>query len=165
MTDNEKTPKHIKLNDRIIYLNEDFNFLLIEIKEDKDSIYNYFELDDNIICQETKKYLKQSIYILQNSEYKSYVSYGIISDDEVGKDYNFVHIARLKENSFFSPILNLLNNKLIGINIKQNMKSNSNIGLFFNYPLKEFLDKIYYKKMSLKKNLYPNIIWKSLIIK
>ena len=119
LTENEKSTKHIKLNNRIIYINEDFNFLLIEIKEDTDGIHNFFELDDNIIYQETKKCLKQSIYILQNSEYKSYVFYGIIADYEDCNDHNFVHIDNLKENSFYSPILNLLNNKLIGINIKK----------------------------------------------
>ena len=73
--DNEKNPKHIKLEDRLKYSNEDYNFTLIEIKEDKDGIYNFFELDENIITQDTKKCINNSIYILQNSDKKLYVSY------------------------------------------------------------------------------------------
>ena len=38
-----------------------------------------------------------------------------------------------------SPIINLKNNKVIGIHLKE--ENNFNIGLFLNYPIQEFINK------------------------
>ena len=150
LMDNDKNQKHINLEGRIKYTNEYFNFALIEIKEEKDDIHNFFELDENIKAQDTNGCIKETIYILQNSKKKMYVSYGILYDFEKENDCNFVHLDCIKEDSIGSPILNLSNNKIIGMNIKRNDGNNSNIGLFINYPLEEFLYTTYYKKMSLR---------------
>lgn len=132
LINNEKSPKQIKLGDRIKYTNEDYDITIVEIKEDKDSIYSFFELDENILIQETNKIIKQSMYILQNSKENLYVSYGYLYDTVKNKDYNFIHFDCLKENSVGCPILNM-SNKLIGINMKPDIENNYNIGLFINY--------------------------------
>ena len=77
---NEKTNKHINLNDRIKYTNTDYNLSIIEIKEDSDDIHNFFELDENIKNQDTKKLINEKIYILQNFNKKIFFSLGTILD-------------------------------------------------------------------------------------
>ena len=81
---------------------------------------------------------------------KQYICLGFLTEIIIDNENNFIYISRLKNNNLNSPILNLTNHKLIGINIKNNEKSYSNIGLFIYYPLKEFIDKTYYKRMSVK---------------
>ena len=154
INDEGNSPKYVNLEDKIKYVDEDYHITIIEINEDKDGIKNFFELDKNIWSQETNKIMKEPIYTLQNSNNKLYVSYGIISDIVRENDCNFVHMGNLKEKTIGSPILNLSNNKLIGIHIKTDEKMKSNIGLFLNFPIKEFIDKTYYKRMTVKEFAY-----------
>ena len=142
--------KCINLNDRIKYTIEHYNISMIKINEDKDDIHDYFGLDEIIWIQETNKLINESIYILQNSNNNIYICLGFLTEIIIDNENNFIYISRLKNNNLNSPILNLTNHKLIGINIKNNEKSYSNIGLFIYYPLKEFIDKTYYKRMSVK---------------
>ena len=142
--------KCINLNDRIKYTIEHYNISMIKINEDKDDIHDYFGLDEIMWIQETNKLINESIYILQNSNNNIYICLGFLTEIIIDNENNFIYISRLKNNNLNSPILNLTNHKLIGINIKNNEKSYSNIGLFIYYPLKEFIDKTYYKRMSVK---------------
>ena len=143
-TKEETEIKEIKLKDRIVYTNEEYDITIIEIK-DNDNIKNYLELDDNIIddilndCNKNKEYINDTIYIIHYCENKLSVSYGIFYDiynDE--KKYNFYHKCKTKEGSSGSPILNL-DNKLIGIHKEGCLKNQFNIGLFINYPIKDFI--------------------------
>ena len=65
---------------------------------------------DNII------YRNNSIYILQYPGGKRLgVSYGILKEIYEDKKYNFKHLCCTEEGSSGSPIINIINNKLIGI--------------------------------------------------
>ena len=131
---NEK--KKININDnRIIYTNKNFNVTIIEINPDKDFIYNFLELDENIFKEVELMFIKQSIYTLQ-CEKK--VSFGIIKGIE---DYRIRHLCSTDEGSGGSPIMNLSNGKIIGINVGASPKFNFNIGTFLKNPIKEFIEK------------------------
>ena len=41
--------------------------IITEIKEDKDDMHDYFELDEIMWNQETNKLINESLYTLQNS--------------------------------------------------------------------------------------------------
>ena len=141
----------IKGGEIVKYTNEDYNISIIEINEDKDDIHDYFELDEIMWNQETNKLINESLYTLQNSNNNIYICLGFLTEiNNDDNDNNFIYISRLKNNNLNSPILNFTSHKLLGINIKNNEKSYSNIGLFIYYPLKEFIDKTYYKRMSVK---------------
>ena len=56
----------------------------------------------------------------------------------IDKKYNFNHKCSTRGGSSGSPILNIKNNKLIGIHKESNNKK-YNRGLFLNYPIKEYL--------------------------
>ena len=135
--------KEIKLKDRIVYTNEEYDITIIEIKEN-DNIKNFLELDDIIINDilndnnKNKEFMNDTIYIIQYCENKLSVSYGILYDICIDKKYNFQHKCNTKEGSSGSAILNI-NNKLIGIHKEGCLKNQFNIGIFLNYPIKDFI--------------------------
>jgi hypothetical protein len=138
----EDNIKEIILNNRMKYTNKEYDITIIEIKEE-DNINNYLELDDIIINDiinnknYNKKYINETIYIIQYPENKLSVSYGILDNIYEDKKYNFRHKCNTKGGSSGSPILNINNNKIIGIH-KEGTKQ-YNKGTFLNYPIKEFI--------------------------
>ena len=144
----ESKTKNINLNNRIKYTNEEYDITIIEIKQEYDKIYNFLELDNNIITETSNiKYIKESIYIIQYPEGKLSVSYGLLNNIQEEKKYNFCHLCSTKEGSSGSPILNLSNNKVIGIHKESSKKNfNYNVGLFLNFPLNQFIEQNCYNK-------------------
>ena len=86
---NDKEIRELELNNRIKYINKEFDIAIIEIKE-KDSINNYLELDENIMKKDSNLlYANNSIYILQyTGGNKIGVSYGILQGIYEDKKYN-----------------------------------------------------------------------------
>ena len=107
--------RNIFLNDnRKIYTNKEYDITIIEINSDKDKINIFMELDEKIFIENSNKiYKNHSIYIPQypNGD-KAAVSYGIIKKIN---GYNFNHYCCTENGSSGSPIINLLNNKIIGV--------------------------------------------------
>ena len=129
----------IELENRKKYTNKEYDITIIEIKE-KDKIEEYLEIDEEIMKRVNKINLEESIsiYVLQYPEEKL-VSYGILNGIIEDKKYNFSHLCCTDKGSSGSPIINLKNNKVIGIHLKE--ENNFNIGLFLNYPIQEFINK------------------------
>ena len=143
--------KIIKINNKFIYYNEEYDVTMIEIDEKKDGKYEYLELDDDILNNnKIKKYIGKSMYIIQYPSYHEdqqlAVSYGIIKNRFIDKEYNFIHYCCTEKGSSGSPILNINNNKLIGIHKQTDENKNYNIGSFLYYSIKEFIDK--YKEIN-----------------
>ena len=139
--------KYIELDEkRIKYTDEKYDITIIEIKEN-DEIKNYLELDDIIMndllydTNKTIQYENDTIYIIQYPKGKLSVSYGIIENIYKDKQYNFTHKCTTDYGSSGAPILNI-NNKIIGIHKEGYTNVSMNIGLFLNYPIKEFI-KLY----------------------
>ena len=137
------------LDNRIYYTNENYDVTFIEIKENKDGINKFLELDDNIIeniFEDNNKesdhiyYIRETIYIIQYPEGKLSVSYGLIDKTSKNNKYNFSHLCSTKTGSSGSPILNITNNKVFGIHKQAGMKGNFNLGTFLDIPLKEFIN-------------------------
>ena len=139
----EKESRIINLNNRIKYTNKEYDITIIEMNE-KDNINNYLELDDNIELNE--EYIDKTIYIIQYPEGELSVSYGILDNIYIDKKYNFNHKCSTKGGSSGSPILNIKNNKLIGIH-KESSNGKFNRGLFLNYPIQEYI-KLYNNKLQ-----------------
>ena len=140
---NESEIKEINLNNRIKYTNQDYDITIIEIKEE-DNVNNYLELDKNIMKKGINNtYVKSSIYIIQYpGNNKLGVSYGILNGLYENKRYDFKHSCYTEPGSSGSPIINLLNNRVIGIHKKTHSKDNNNIGLFLNYAIEDFINFI-----------------------
>ena len=132
---NQKNLKYIKLNNRMKYTNKKYDITIIEIKENiDDNMYFDIELNNNNI-----KYYKKSIYVLHYPNEKDIsVSYGILSKMYEDKEYEFQHYCTTYKGSSGSPILDILNNKIIGIH-KGAIEEKYNLGTFINYPINEFI--------------------------
>ena len=136
----DSTIKTIKLNgNRRIYADKEYDTTIIEIKPEKDEIHDFMELDDNIFKEDSNiLYNKKSIYIIHypNGE-KAKVSYAIMQNGD--EEYNIAHYCCTETGSSGSPIINLLNNKIIGIHKKGSSHFKRNYGIFLKYPINDYI--------------------------
>ena len=134
----------LKLNENIkIFSSEnkkyDIMILKFEYEKDMEDIL-FLEIDDKIFIENSEKnYEDKSIYILHYPNSKNVsVSYGY-SIKELNK-YDIKHKCNTEAGSSGSPILNLSNNKVIGIHKSYiNREDSFNIGTFLKYPLNELI--------------------------
>ena len=127
----DKITKIIDIEDnRKIYISPEnqYDTPIIQLKPEKDDINkeNFLELDESIF-EENPDLCNKNIYTLQYPKYfcdiqKAAVSYGILK--ELNDKYNIKHLCSTEKGSLGSPILNLNNNKVIGIH-KESPMSNS----------------------------------------
>ena len=148
---NDFEDKTITLNDkRIIYTNVDYDTTIIQIRPEKDGIQHFLEIDENIFREESNLlYTKQSIYIIQYPKGDAGVSYGMIQYID---NYDITHLCCTDNGSSGSPILNISNNKIIGLH-KEGVHGiyKINKGTFLKFPINDFIDK-YLKDKSIKNN-------------
>jgi V8-like Glu-specific endopeptidase len=146
----------IKLNEnRMISCNKDYDTTIIEIKPEEDNISDFMELDDNILEENSNLYYnRKSIYIIHypNGEIGK-VSYAIINTIE---DYNICHYCSTETGSSGSPIINLLNNKIIGIHKKGSNHFQRNYGTYLKDPINEFINKYKEKNKIMNDNIINN---------
>ena len=137
--ENKKEIKRIKIdNTRKKYTNKKLDVTIIEIKINKDEIYNYMEIDKEDI-EENKEiieinYKRKSIYIIHYPKGKLSVSYGLINDII---DDTINHYCNTEEGSSGSPILSLETNKIIGVYYEGSGKK-INYGIFIKKVIDEF---------------------------
>ena len=155
LLDDENTSKVIDLTkERKTYFNHEYDIALIEIL-DKDKIEYFLELDD--VLKKDKNlieavYNNSSIYVIQYLGGKNaHVSYGLIKEI---KEFEIKHLCCTDHGSSGSPILNLKNNKIIGLHKSAYQNANLNGGTL----LKVLLDNIEFKTKQNKKNINEIII-------
>ena len=142
--------KAINIEDSLYYTNKDYDITIIEIKMKKNAdLYEFLELDDNIFDDDGLGYIGNSIYLLHYpshfEEDKVAVSYGILKNRFQGNTYDFKHYCSTEYGSSGSPILNVSNNKVIGIHKKRHINQ-YNIGLFLHESIKIFINEYNNKK-------------------
>ena len=134
--------KDIEIKNRIAYTNKDYDVSIIEIKVE-DNINDFLELDDSILNNNSNTpFVKSSIYLIQfpGNKEKPGVSFGVINSIDEINNYFFNHSSSTEEGSSGSPILNT-NNKVIGIHKGSMKRKNNNIGIFINFPIKDFIEQ------------------------
>ena len=142
----DKENKTIQLKNRIIYTNEDYDITIIEIKE-KDEINDYMNIDKKYLNTNKDKIYDNSIYIIQYpSGEKAAVSYGIINHIN---EYNIEYFCNTDTGSSGSPIINILNNEIIGIHKEGLKKREINRGTLLKYPIKDFINNIKLKNNNI----------------
>jgi len=152
----EHEPKSIELGD-IRYEVKEYGKAVIEIKESSRIEY-FFEIDEDIFANEEErnmKFNKESIYIIQyDNKDNISMSYGIINDiccKEI--KYSSNTNKNIKDNI----ILNLKNNKIIGIGDCES--KNYNNGIFISELIDQFIYEINHisTNSSQSKNNYTSI--------
>ena len=152
-TNNEENKFEIKIDsNRKKYTDENFDITFIEIKKDIDkiNINSFLDIDDDIFDENYENLLdKKSVYLLHYphgnlSEYSSGVIKGFFADEK----FSFRHSCQTEKGSSGSPIINLLNHKVIGIHkgYKENLKYN--IGTLLKEPIKDFYSSITNPKLD-----------------
>ena len=133
--------KKLNLSNRTAYNNKKLGISIIEIvNKDGFKNINMFELDEDMLSGKTDKFIDKSIYMIHSNQKTLYVSYGLVNDIGKNQSYNFMHTCKAFNGSSGSPILNLENNKIIGIHSSTN--ANINEGFFLNFSAsKENLNK------------------------
>ena len=155
LLNNENDGKTLNLEiKRKNYFNKDYDIAIIEIKE-SDKIEDFLELDDNLFKDNTKLFFEQkSIYTIQYPNGNNVVvSYGLANNID---DFNIKHTCNTTKGSSGSPILNLSNNKLIGIHKEGSVKFNYNKGTFLKFPLNNFYEKNDIQHLNTKSELDVN---------
>ena len=114
---------------------------------------NFLVFDDNVLTKDKPEsyYQNKSIYVIQylNME-KISVSHGVV----VNIDDNIIsHTCSIKSGVYGAPILNRINNKVIGISKEYNNNDEFNEGIFMKIPVIEFKNQI--KEMERKKMEIP----------
>ena len=134
-----------------------YDTIIIKLKKEEKYI-NFLKLDDKLFNKNSEKGY-ESIYILHYPiASKASVSYGkgfILKNTE--NNYDIEHKCNTLFGSSGSPILNLTNNKVIGIHkgcVKIKDEVILNIGTLLKFPLKELKNKTF--QNSSKKNFNNN---------
>ena len=132
---------------RKVYTNIKFDTTIIEIKKtDKNILLSSFlEIDEEIFNDNLCDiYEQKSVYLIHypNGNKMEY-SPGIIKNLTLD-DYDIRHLCPSEKGSSGSPIINLLNYKVIGVHkgSKESISTNYNLGTLIKGPLEEF-NKLY----------------------
>jgi len=128
-TINNELKKIVIDKSRKKYINIDKNIIIIEIKPNKDKIYNYLEFDEIYIYKNKEKfeYNNKLIYIINYQNEELNVLYGLIND-----------IIDNQEIEYGSIILSLETFKIIGIYVENLNNYNINYCIFIKNLIDEF---------------------------
>ena len=146
--------KIIKIyTDSLIYSsdNNKYDIIIIKIKNDNE-ITNYLEIEENIFRNNAEDIFKnESIYILHfPNGGEANISYGC--GIEKINEYELMHKCNTDSGSSGGPIMNALNNKVIGIHRGYFKKYNYNYGTLLKYPLIELSKKNELRYEAFSKN-------------
>jgi len=110
------------------------------------------KIDEDYLNNDIDVIYDKSIYILQYPlGGKVGVSYGIINRID---EYNIEHYCNTETGSSGSPIINIINNEIIGIHKEGIKKRKINRGTLLKYPINDFIET----KLKNKKNEKNNEI-------
>ena len=126
---------------RICYTNKTLDITIIEIKKsDNIDLKICLEIDDNIYENNPNDFYKdKSIYLLHYEHGDiSEVSYGVI--ENIDEEDNINHSCSTEKGSSGAPIINSLNNKVIGLHKGHEKGRNCNLGSFIKKPIEDFFN-------------------------
>ena len=143
---------------KIIELNEErktftdlyLDITIIEIIPEKDHIYDFLMLDDNLFKDYSIEMSKnESIYILHFDFNSKIISYGNIKQMS---ENNIYHSCNTQNLSGGAPIISVTSGKIIGLHIGTKQNFNLNLGTFLKIPITQFInsnkDYIYQKGLA-----------------
>ena len=139
--------------------NNKYDTIIIKLKKEENYI-NFLKLDDKLFNKNSEKGY-ESIYILHYpNASKASVSYGkgfTLKNTE--NNYDIEHKCNTLFGSSGGPILNLTNNKVIGIHkgcVKIKDKDIFNIGTLLKFPLNELKNKTFQNSQDFNNNNNKN---------
>ena len=115
------------------------------------------ELEERIFQEKSYFfYNKESIYIIHYSKGENVaVSYGLINNIN---EVKISHFCCTDKGASGSPIINISNNKIIGIHTQSSKSYEQNYGKFLKEPINDFISKNNLFKDNIKKYLFKDKI-------
>ena len=153
-TNNDKSMFNIKRDNRKMYLNDEYDIAIIELKKE-DGMKNFFDFDDNLFKENTETYYEGiTIYDIQYPKSgKVSFSCGIIKN--IKNSFDIIHLCKIDSGASGSPILDLRTNKVIGIHKSTNINFNFNKGTFLKKSINEYITKNIKKNINLEYKEIP----------
>ena len=146
--------KEIIINEsRITFTNKELDITIIEIIPYLDKINDFLEVDGTIDKFNLREKIKDSIYILQYPKGKSSYSLGTAKDESNSQD--IFYSCSTSEGSSGAPILNLINNKVIGVH--KGSRESLNIGTLMKYIVEAFKKSFNINKKKINEEKYKGI--------
>ena len=143
---NDKISVEIEIdNDRKTFTDKDYDITIIELKENelkKIDINSFFYVDDQIYNEDFKNlYKNKSVYLIGfpkggKSKFSNGKIINILEDN-----FTIIHKCSTEPGSSGCPIINLENNKVIGIHKGAYSKGDFNLGTVLKEPLEKFIEK------------------------
>ena len=126
------------------YINDDkYNISLLEIKkEDYLDIDSFLEIESDEGFDSNNLYQNESLGLVSyNKKEKNYnaIKFKIKTINE--NQYAFKFVSNLNEELIGSPIINITNNKILGIYKNYDKKINLNNGILLKIPINEFFEE------------------------
>ena len=126
------------------YINDDkYNISLLEIKkEDYLDIDSFLEIESDESFDSNNLYQNESLGLVSyNKKEKNYnaIKFKIKTINE--NQYAFKFVSNLNEELIGSPIINITNNKILGIYKNYDKKINLNNGILLKIPINEFFEE------------------------
>ena len=131
--------KVIKVKDgRKIFRDRELSTAIIEIIPQKDLIYDFLEIDQNIFQQNSEEIFENvSAYILHNPNENKIITFGIIKSIY---ENTINHFCNTMDGSRGAPILNISTGKIIGFHTGSVHHYNFNRGTFLKSPINQFIE-------------------------
>ena len=122
---------------RMKYFSKQFDVTILEVKEsDEIDDTKFLEIDEYLFGKDLKEnYKGKTIYSLQYKDV-ALVSHGTVRDI---KEYDIMHYCSSEYGASGAPLLNLVNNKVIGIN--KQTATYFNKGTLLASPINDFIEK------------------------
>ena len=150
----EKHDYQIKIDEqRKCYTSEEYDTTIIEIKkEDGININKFLEIDEDIFNDNANEiFSKSSIYIMHYPNgNENQISFGVNKGISLN-NINILHQTQTLPGSSGSPIMNLLNYKIIGIHKGEDENRNWNLGTLLKLPIEKFKEE-FCNKEDIKNN-------------
>lgn len=128
------------------YINSrSFEITIIELRKDDGlDIESFLEIDENIYEDNLNQIYKDKEIYLLHYTLNGNVQYSIGLIKNIDEDnINIMHSCPYQTGFLGSPLLNLSNNKVIGVLKENNDNIELNKGTFIKLPLEKFFDKNY----------------------
>ncbi len=134
ISNNGNEKREILIENRIIYSNKEYDITIIEIKSERDHLYDFLELEE----LDYNRLQRLSVYLLQYAKGKTcLVSFGIIHSIE---EKNIIHNCWTDFGSAGSPILSSRNGKVIGVHYGYKSHNNNKLklGTLLSFAILDF---------------------------
>ena len=133
---------------RRFYTNKKYDITIIEIKKDDGlDLESFLEIDYEINNQKEDS-KQESIYVLQYPNDKNVdFSMGVIKNIELD-NYTIEHLCDTKPGSSGSPIIKVLNYKVVGIHRASRAIPICNLGTLIKFPIEDFNIKMRTKNLK-----------------